>query len=130
ASITFALSAQADSVQDRLAKLEAQVGSLATALAEISMAEAERRKAEIDPARKQVSAIHTPMGLLLLAVDDLVPYADGAEVLLRIGNTTSSYLSSVELSMKYGKRPPQWPSSSATAAEFSAWYDENKAWEA
>ena len=114
---------------ERVIALEKQVSELTKNLAVLEASlrwywEEEREQAaELDPANKGFSTIRTPMGLLFLTLEDVSPYADGIEIHLNIGNTTSAELTTVELSMHYGERQPAW------SADTNAWLSRKKQWE-
>jgi len=69
-------------------------------------------EATVDCAQKGYSFARTQLGMLLVKCEDLRPFGDGYRVALRIGNPHAALLLGVNLSVRYGPRPPEDPKAS------------------
>lgn len=70
--------------------------------------------ASLDPADQGFGVIRTVYGGLTVAIDDIVPLADGSRLTLRIGNLTAADINGGTLKVRYGRRQ-------ATGEAFASW---------
>lgn len=61
------------------------------------------RTAVLSVTEKSYSAVRTDLGDLLFVVDNVVPYANGVKMNIRIGNLTSATFNGVKLKVSWGK---------------------------
>jgi len=91
------------------------------------------KTATLDPASKGYSSVSTDKGVFLFTVDGAEPFLDGHKIILRIGNPMNMTFLGFKLKVRYGRRPPAFPSFEAgdtnTAAIFQKWVQDWQAWE-
>ena len=102
-------------LQHRMDKAEKITTRLAVNAGNAAVAADGLKNVVLDLASKEFSAIHTSMGILLLTIHSVSPYADGVEVQLEVGNTTNANLSFTELFVRYGTRGPEYDTASDSA---------------
>lgn len=68
------------------------------------------KTATLDPDSKGYSYVSTDKGVFLFTVDGAEPFLDGHKIILRIGNPMNMTFSGFKLKVRYGKRPPAFPS--------------------
>lgn len=111
-----ALEAANADLASKLSKLETRVESQAT------------EEAILDPTKKGYALARSNHGRFLMAIDDVAAYADGQKLMLRIGNPYTMTFNGFTLTVSYGPREPEEPSSSDAEAlkkyalAYGKWY--------
>lgn len=89
--------------------------------------------ATLDPASKGYSSVSTDKGVFLFSVDGAEPFLDGHKIILKIGNPMNMTFLGFKLKVRYGKRPPAFPSFEAgdtnAVAILQKWEQDWQAWE-
>lgn len=111
-------------------KLEGEVRSQITSLRQSFLGE---KTAVLEPGSKGYSYLSTDKGVFLFIVDGAEPFLDGHKILVRVGNPMNMTFSGFKLKVRYGKRPPTFPSldinDSSNKAAFEKWATDNSSWE-
>ncbi|MCX7866150.1 MAG: DUF3251 domain-containing protein [Limisphaera sp.] len=98
-----------------------------------SLRQSFKKVATLDPASKGYSPVSTDKGVLLFAVDGAEPFLDGHKFILRIGNPMNMTFSGFKLKVRYGKRPPAFPSfevgDTNAVAVLQKWARDMQGWE-
>jgi hypothetical protein len=96
------------------------------------------KTAILDPTSKGYSSVTTDKGIFLFAVDGAEPFLDGHKISLRVGNPMNMTFSGFTLKIRFGKRPPAFPSLSQYTgdlratnimAEMQKWQTDRQTWE-
>ncbi|MCS4236658.1 DUF3251 domain-containing protein [Stenotrophomonas sp. BIGb0135] len=111
------IEAKLSEAERRITELEGQSKSFETRLA--SQLQRERDgKAYLDPSGDGgYGVVHTELGILLVSMSSVSPKADGAEIVLKIGNLSAATFAGAEAEIGYNVRfdgSPDWADKTRT----------------
>ena len=119
------------SLAELFSKLDTDVRSQVSTLRQSFYGE---KTAVLDPTTKGYASVSTDKGVFLFSVADASPFLDGHKIVVEIGNPMNVTFSGFKLKIRYGRRPPAFPSfelsdTNATVA-LKKWVEDKQAWDA
>lgn len=100
------LTTRLDAAQQQESTLQVTVGQLETRLRDLEFKDMVRQwdgTAYLTPGGEGYSAVKFDLGILTVQISNIVPYANGSKVTLKLGNTLSAEINGLKASVDWGQ---------------------------
>lgn len=107
-----------EAVRTSTANTNQQINQLRGQLFELQLTAVREKPATLSASKKEYDLAHTDMGSFPISVEKAEPYLDGHKITFSVGNPLSASLTGAKLTIKYGKRMPQFPTDAKGQFDF------------